>query len=223
VRENAWVDSPGANVEYPAFPLFVRLAGRQCLVVGGGKVGASKAASLLSAGAVVRMISLVFDPDALALDIARETRGVVEEDLAGNWLIVAATGDTAVNRQITAWAEKRQLWVNAVDDPEPCTALLGAIHRDDPLTIVVSTDGRSPAGSSWARDRIAASMADTADVVRVSAAARARIKAMGRTSEGLPWRELLNEVASELQRSTPNVDRIVEAWFASHVDASTID
>ncbi len=211
------MDSLGANVEFPAFPIFVRLAGRQCLVVGGGKVGASKAASLLAAGARVRMISLTFDPDALALDVDRETRAVVEADLAGNWLIVAATGDTAVNRQITAWAQTRQLWVNAVDDPEPCTALLGAIHRDDPLTIVVSTDGRSPAGSSWARDRIAAAMGDTADVVRVSAAARARIKAMGRTSEGLPWRELLNEVACELQSPTPDTDRIVDAWFAAHV------
>ena len=51
------------------FPIFLKLEGRRCLVVGGGQVGAQKIAGLLEAGAQVTVV----DPSPAA--VARELFG----------------------------------------------------------------------------------------------------------------------------------------------------
>ena len=133
----------------PLFPMFLKLAGRQSLVVGAGSVGNAKTASLLHAGARVTVVA----PHAaepvrrLALQqtitwIAREFRGA---DLAGMFLVIAATSDPSVNRAVFLEAQARGVLCNSVDDPPHCDFYFPSVLRRGDLQIAVSTAGQSPA------------------------------------------------------------------------------
>src|SRR5258708_16185800 len=119
-------------------PLFVTLAGRRVLLVGGGPVAAAKLDQLLAVHADVVVVSPEIDAriEQAALDgaIAIERRAFVAADLDGVWLVVAAaTAD--VNREVAAAAEARRVFVNAVDDPANATAFLSGVVRRDGVTL----------------------------------------------------------------------------------------
>jgi uroporphyrin-III C-methyltransferase / precorrin-2 dehydrogenase / sirohydrochlorin ferrochelatase len=126
------------------FPTFLKLAGRRVLIVGGGPVAASKVAALQRSGAELRVVA----PDvceaiaASVNDIAR--RPFVPEDLDDVWFVVAA-GPSDVNRTVAMEAERRRLFVNAVDDPANASAYLGGVVERGGTTIAISTDGAAPA------------------------------------------------------------------------------
>jgi uroporphyrin-III C-methyltransferase/precorrin-2 dehydrogenase/sirohydrochlorin ferrochelatase len=134
-------------------PLFLTLAGRDVVLVGGGRVAASKLQALLDAGARVRVV-------APAIDAAIETSGVEilqrpfePADLDGAWLVVAAATPD-VNREVAAAAEERRIFVNAVDDPANATAFLSGTLRRDGVTIAVSTSGAAPALTALLREAL---------------------------------------------------------------------
>jgi uroporphyrin-III C-methyltransferase/precorrin-2 dehydrogenase/sirohydrochlorin ferrochelatase len=133
------------------FPAFLNLTDRRVLLVGGGRVAATKLESLQAAGARVTLVA----PD---IDVACEKPGVdlrrrefEETDLDGAWYVVAAA-PPEVNRQVLAAAERRQVFVNAVDDPVNATAYAGAVLRREGVTIAFSTDGRAPALAGLLRE-----------------------------------------------------------------------
>ena len=145
----------------------VDLEGRRCLVVGGGTVGLEKAKGLLECGAVVTVVSPEIEPDLQLLPVRWRRKHYDSGDLDGNFLVVAATPDRPVNRRVFEDAEARSLLCNVVDDPEKCTVILPAVHRQGPIAIAVSTGGASPALAKWLRDRIAAQIGPThADLAR---------------------------------------------------------
>lgn len=131
------------------FPIFLKLEGRACLVVGAGRVAEGKIDSLLAAGAAVRVVA----PRAEALVrgwaerglLAWEPREFAASDLDGAALVIAATASTEVNRQVFRAAEERKVWCNAVDDPPNCDFFYGAVVRRGDLQIAISTAGQSPA------------------------------------------------------------------------------
>ena len=114
------------------------LTGRRCLVVGDGSLATQKARSLFECGADVRLES-AYEPS----------------DLDGCFLVVAATDDRALQRQIFADAEARAVLCNVPDVPELCSFILPAVHRDGPIAIAVSTGGASPALAQRLRDEFA--------------------------------------------------------------------
>ena len=105
-------------------PIFLKLEGRSCLVVGAGKVALEKIGSLLHAGANLHVIApAVCEPvEALASAdrIVLERREFCEEDLEGKFLVVTATDSRAVNRAVFLAAQQRNLLCNSVDDPPNC-------------------------------------------------------------------------------------------------------
>src|SRR5262245_11084981 len=105
------------------FPVFLKLAGRSVLVVGGGDVAAAKVASLQRAGATITVVA----PEicgAIARSVARvERRAFRPRDVDGRWLVVAAA-TPAVNAVVARAAERRRVFVNAVDDPANATVYL---------------------------------------------------------------------------------------------------
>lgn len=131
------------------YPLFVLLKGRPALVVGGGTVGERKARELLRAGAKVTVVSRDLTPGLAAL--AQEGRVAFipgefsPEQLEGMTLVIGATDNPEVNRQISLAAQARGLWVNIVDAPELCTFIVPAKVCRGPLTIAISTGGAAPA------------------------------------------------------------------------------
>src|SRR5215813_1903786 len=106
------------------FPIFVKLAGRRCLVIGAGTVGQSKIQSLLDAGANVHVVapkgtSVVSEWAQQGL-IEWEVRNFDSSDFEGAFLVIAATNSTQVNRAIYREAQQRNILCNSVDDPENC-------------------------------------------------------------------------------------------------------
>jgi uroporphyrin-III C-methyltransferase/precorrin-2 dehydrogenase/sirohydrochlorin ferrochelatase len=141
------------------FPTFLKLAGRAVLVVGGGPVAASKLASLMAAGADVRVIAPAVAPEIARAGVHIETREFRPADLDGIWFVVAAA-PPEVNRAVARAAESRQVFVNAVDDPAHASAYLGGVVRKQGVTLAISTDGRAPALAGLLREGLDAILPD---------------------------------------------------------------
>lgn len=131
------------------FPMFLKLEGRSCLVVGAGAIGEPKIGSLLTAGALVRVIAP--RANALAAEWAQagairwEAREFNNADLDGVFLVIAATSSREVNGAIFQEARRRNILCNVVDDPEHCDFYYPAVVRRGDLQLAISTNGHSPA------------------------------------------------------------------------------
>ena len=135
-------------------PLFLNLAGRTVVLVGGGPVATAKLRQLVAAGAHVRVIAPEMTDeirDAKPPFVAIERRPFAPADLDEAWLVVAAA-TPEVNRHVADAAEARRIFVNAVDDPANATAFLGGIVRRDGVTLAISTSGDAPALTSLLRE-----------------------------------------------------------------------
>jgi precorrin-2 dehydrogenase len=131
------------------FPMFIKLKGRRCLVVGAGAVGETKIESLLAADAEVRVVAPKAAPRvrewAREGRIEWEVREYAPSDFAGVFLVIAATGSPAVHQEIYEEAKSRGVLCNAVDEPERCDFFFPAVVRRGELQIAISTGGLSPA------------------------------------------------------------------------------
>ena len=133
----------------------VDLDDRSVLVVGAGRVAHEKVRGLLDCGAAVTVVAPHVATEVEALPVELLRRAYRRSDLDGRYLVVAATSDPAVNTRVFADAEARALLCNVVDVPELCSFILPALHREDPITVAVSTGGASPVLAQRLRDEIA--------------------------------------------------------------------
>jgi siroheme synthase-like protein len=152
------------------FPVFLKLAGRRVLVVGGGPVATSRIGALVAAGAKITVIAPVMTPGIDASPVTRHRREFRPEDVEGAWLVVAAA-TPEVNREVARAAEARGVFVNAVDDPPNATAYLGGVVRRAGVTLAISTNGQAPALAGLLREALDAVL--PADLDRWVAEARA--------------------------------------------------
>ena len=131
------------------FPIFLKLTGRRCIVVGAGHLAESKIASLRAADAAVTVIapeaSEAITEQAAAGELTLHQNTYKQGDLAGAFLVVAATNDPAVNRAVFAEATATGVLCNAVDDPPFCDFYFPSVVRRGDLQIAISTAGNSPA------------------------------------------------------------------------------
>ncbi|NLV24413.1 MAG: bifunctional precorrin-2 dehydrogenase/sirohydrochlorin ferrochelatase [Deltaproteobacteria bacterium] len=138
------------------YPLFVHIAGRLCVVVGGGPVGRRKAAGLAAAGARVRLIApAVVSAPELPVGVEWVRRCYREGDLHGAFLAFAAAGDRSVNAAVAAEARRAGIPVNVADRPAEGDFQLPALLRRGLLTVAVATGGGSPAAAALVRDHLA--------------------------------------------------------------------
>jgi len=125
------------------------------LLVGAGPVAAAKLGPLLTAGADVRVVAPVVDPEVESAGVAAgvpiDRRAFVPSDLDDAWLVVAAA-TPEVNREVARAAEARRIFVNAVDDPANATAFLSGVVRRQGVTIAISTSGDAPALTALLRE-----------------------------------------------------------------------
>lgn len=183
------------------YPIFIELAGRQCLVIGGGPVAERKVQGLLAAGAEVTVISpaLTATLQWLAADrrIGHKPRDYQAGDLAGFALAFVATDDGAVNGAVAREARERGVWVNAADDPAYCDFILPAVVRRGPLTIAVGTGGTSPALARAVREELDRQLpphyAELAELLRE---VRGELRKHRRSPDAETWHRALG---SELQ------------------------
>lgn len=130
------------------FPMFLKLEGREVLVVGAGKIGETKIRGLLDTGAEVRVVAL--EASKTVKEWARrghirwEQRAFVPSDLERAFLVVVATSSPDLNQLVFCEAGHRGVLVNVVDVPEQCDFFYPALVRRGDLQIAISTSGQSP-------------------------------------------------------------------------------
>src|SRR5467141_1800923 len=131
------------------FPIFLKLAGRSCLVVGAGTVAESKIASLVEVDAQVRVVAPAATPEvrswALSRRVEWQQRGFQPDDLEGMFLVVAATSSMELHEHIFAEATRRGVLCNIVDVPALCDFYYPSVVQRGSLQIAIWTAGLSPA------------------------------------------------------------------------------
>jgi precorrin-2 dehydrogenase/sirohydrochlorin ferrochelatase len=137
------------------FPLFIDLTGRKCLVVGAGKVASRKIERLLSFNATVIVVApeadqsiLYWTEQGLLTYLPREYSSA---DLAGVFLVIAATADRAVNETVDREASALGVWVNVADHSGQGNFHFPAVIQRDQLVVGISTAGSFPALSRQLR------------------------------------------------------------------------
>lgn len=137
------------------FPMYVELKDCPCLIAGGGSVAARKVKTLLEFGADITVIapdlaeSIANNPDIKAI-----RRKFCEEDLEGASLVVAATGDVAVNHRIAGLCRERRIPVNAVDQKEDCSFIFPSYVKKGEVTAAVTSGGLSPVITQYLKEQI---------------------------------------------------------------------
>ena len=210
------------------FPLFLRLANKPVLVVGGGEVAARKLQLLLSANASVSLVSPALADETRALleqHGSRWINGVFEpKHLLGMRLVVAATDDAQVNESVAAAAEANGIWANIVDNTALSEAIVPAIVDRSPLMIAISSGATAPVLARRIRAQIEALIDESFGLfAQMAQAWRERVKA------ALPligsrrkfWDALLDSRALSLlkQGKTDAVHELFEQLLASHEHA----
>jgi len=176
------------------YPVNLVLDGRPCLVIGGGRVAVRKVEGLLACGARVKVVAPRLDPALVQrAGVTCEQRRWQPQDLDGAWLVIAATDQEEVNRAVYQAGERAGIWVNGADDPANCSFTLPSVVRRGDLQVAVSTGGRSPALASWLRRRFENELGPEYEVLLdLLATERERLKAAGRSTEGLDWQSALD-------------------------------
>jgi precorrin-2 dehydrogenase/sirohydrochlorin ferrochelatase len=138
------------------YPIFLDLKGKTALVVGGGVVAQRKIETLLEHGAKVHVIARELTPELVGLLEAGKVEHKGEEfhenHLDKAFMVIAATDDAALNRQVSRSAQEKGLLINAVDQPEDCNFIVPSALRRGDLRIAVSTSGKSPALAKKVRE-----------------------------------------------------------------------
>ncbi len=140
------------------YPLFLLLKGKRALLVGGGAVAFRKARVLWESGCDLAVVSKRFtDPFRMWLQartVPWEERPYADGEAASFFLVVSATDDPAVNRQVYEDACRAERLVNVVDQPHLCNFFVPSVVRRGDLQVAVSTSGDCPALSRRIRQEL---------------------------------------------------------------------
>jgi precorrin-2 dehydrogenase/sirohydrochlorin ferrochelatase len=181
------------------FPMFLKLEGRRCLVVGAGNIAEGKIGGLIAVDAVIRVIA----PEATAqvqtwageAKIDWERRPFQPSDLQGVFLVIASTSSTALHEEIYAEARRLGVLCNIVDVPRLCDFFYPAVVRRGSLQIAISTAGESPALSQRLRKELEKQFGPEYEAW-VAAIGEARAELATRNLSAEDRKEILHELAS---------------------------
>lgn len=204
------------------YPVYLDIQGRRCVVIGAGGVAERKVRQLLDSGAAVTLIS------PSATKALRQWTGEAQlvwlqrpyqpGDLSDAFLAIAATDDSAVNRQVREEATAERVLLNIVDVPSLCTFIAPAIVERGPVSVAISTSGTSPALARRLRELMEGSRpidcaepGETtcrclawADAAGVLSEVRGELKAEARTASPKAWQEAMDaEVLELVERGRP--------------------
>ncbi len=163
------------------FPAFLELCGRPCLLVGAGSVAFRKARLLLDAGADLTVVAPELGSDMAALagagKLRHERRAFRASDVSGHWLVVTATGQRDVDRQVFAAATAARVFCNSVDDLANSSYITPAIVDRAPVTVAISSAGAAPVLARRLRAQIEALLpARLGALARLAARYRQRVR-----------------------------------------------
>jgi siroheme synthase-like protein len=181
------------------YPVFIELAGRRCLVIGGGFEAQRKAEGLLAADGRVEIISPTLTDDLKRLlDEGKidswQQREYKEGDVEGYEIVMVATDDGKVNAAVSAEGKSRGVWVNAADDTENCDFILPAVIRKGNITLAASTSGTSPALARRLREELDAYLTeDMPALAELLAEVRVDLRSRGIKPPVDTWQDAIDE------------------------------
>jgi uroporphyrin-III C-methyltransferase/precorrin-2 dehydrogenase/sirohydrochlorin ferrochelatase len=163
------------------FPLFANLHRKRVLVVGAGQVAERKIERLLGTGADIIVGAHNISPGVAELaergHVTLERGGYQTTWLNGTWLVIAATGDTELNRRIAHDARERHILINVVDDPALCSFQVPSTVERGPLSIAISSAGHAPVIARRLRERLETLVSHSiGELVSLAARHRASIR-----------------------------------------------
>ena len=207
------------------YPVYLNLAGKSCIILGGGAVAQGKIAALRDAGASIVVISPEATPGIQAAarrgDVVWVQREYRPGDLDGAFIAVAATNVWYINREIYEEAEEKGVLLNVVDDPDLCTFIAPSIVKRDPVTLAISTGGASPALARRLREVLADAPAlQWADLAGVLSQARKRVKEGRAVVDPDRWQCCLTEELLSLAQSG-QTEEALETLLAQLLDESS--
>ena len=204
------------------YPLALKIDGRRCVVVGGGRVAERKAGTLRECGAEVVVVSPELTPGLEEMasrgEIATVRRAFEPADLEGAVLAIAATDDAAVNEAVLAAGRTHSVLVNVVDVPALCDFHVPASVNRGGLQITISTSGTCPALSRRLRRQLSAEFGPEYGPY-LGLLAGLRRDLIERVAEPARRKEILNELlaspALELLAAgaEAEADRVLEERF----------
>ncbi|MEZ0237039.1 MAG: siroheme synthase CysG, partial [Methylophilaceae bacterium] len=169
-------------------PIFMNLRGRASVVIGGGEVALRKIGMLLKADANVTVVSPELCPELSDWHAQGKVIHVAARfeppQLEGAQLVIAATDDEEVNRQVSIAAQARNIPVNVVDAPELCTFVVPSVVDRSPIVIAVSSGGKAPVLARLVRARLETLIpASYGRLAQLAGEFRDKVKARFQTSQ----------------------------------------
>ncbi|MFM5152516.1 siroheme synthase CysG [Aeromonas hydrophila] len=163
-------------------PIFCRLDNKPVLLVGGGEVAERKARLLLDAGAQLSVVAPELDPELAELAANGSIEWLAGEfapqQLAGKWLVVAATDRREVNALVYQSANQARIFANVVDDPKRSSFIMPSIIDRSPLMVAISSGGKAPVLARLLREKLEALLPQHLGAVAAFAGSlRERVKA----------------------------------------------
>ncbi|MDD2934778.1 MAG: siroheme synthase CysG [Methylotenera sp.] len=141
-----------------ALPIFINITNRLCVVIGGGEIATRKVGMLLKANAIVTVVAIDFNHELQAMCEAGRVQLVQasyeSKHLTGACLVIAATDNQAVNKEVSRDAQALNIPVNVVDSPALCTFTMGSIIDRSPVVIAISSEGNAPVLARYIRTKI---------------------------------------------------------------------
>jgi len=168
------------------YPVFLNIADKPVVVIGGGTIAQQKVEGLVDAGAQVTIVSPDLNDyleglrrDGRIMHIKREYQ---PGDIEGYELVFVATDSRAENQRVWQEGRQRRIWVNAVDDVPNCDFIMPGIIRQGDLTLALSTAGKSPAMARKLREDLEAFLTED-DATLLNLAGEIRTKLRARDAE----------------------------------------
>ena len=179
------------------YPIFIDLADRACLIVGGGVVAERKVEGLIAAGARVTVVSPIVTDRlaawAAAGALVHVARAYRSGDLSSHDVVFVATDDAQVTSDVVGEARERRVWVNAADDAAHSDFILPSVLRRGALTVAVGTGGASPAIARVIREELERYFTDDyAALVDVAADARRELRRRGHSASPAAWQRAID-------------------------------
>jgi siroheme synthase-like protein len=135
-------------MKHSYMPISVSMRDRPCLVVGGGVVAVRKVENMLEYDVPIVVVAPEVDPKleyhAEKGRIKLEKREYRPPEAGEYGIVISATDNSDLNKQVYADAHERGVLVNVVDDPSHCDFIVPAVLRRDCLTVSITTDGKAP-------------------------------------------------------------------------------
>ena len=138
-------------------PLFHNLKCRRVIVIGGGEIALRKVRLVAEADAFITIVAKEYCADLIQMRDTNAKKGIhnlelitapYEQEYIENnpdaVLVIAATNDPELNREVSKHAQQAHMLSNVVDDPGYSTVIFPSIVDRSPIQIAISSGGDAP-------------------------------------------------------------------------------